>query len=129
MRQRTFKATEDTKRRVARELQIYLEALCHDAQFSIRRACELLELLALPKRLTREQQFVELEKRLALQREAAQWGRPWTVYQIRRCFYAGQRDFKRAPPAKPVTKAELASYEPVMPPAARTAKTRGGASG
>ena len=113
---RDFAATETNRELAKRELEMYLEALCHDQQFDIRRACYLLEIRALPKRLKREEQFQALEKALALEREKRGWGRPWTYWQIKRTFYA-KPNFKRIRPS-PVTREELRDYVVVKPPLA-----------
>lgn len=123
MKDRKFKATETQRKLVDRELEMYLEALCHDHQYAIRRACYLLELQALPRRLKRTEQLEELVKQLALRRETMGWGRPWTQEQIRRAFYSKARDFRRNPP-KPVTREELNSYAPVFPPARKAPKAK-----
>lgn len=132
MKQRKFEAHEVQRAAAKRELEIYLEALCHDYQYSIRRACRLLEILALPERMKKADQFEELEKRLALRRETQGWGRPWNKWQLDRCYYAKAKDFRRLPP-KPVTREELASYAPYFPPAAvaanRNRQKKGSAAG
>lgn len=113
------------------ELAVYVDALSHDQQFAIRRACFLLEVLALPNRLSRLGQLEELERRLALHREELmarpeqKWlGRPWTLRQLRRLYYA--RPAFRVRPPQPVTREELERFEPVlMPEPKRNAKQEG----
>ena len=113
---RDFQATETNRRLAMRELELVLEALCHDHQFDVRRACYLLELRALPRRMPREEQLRELEKALALIRERLGWGRPWTFWQLKRMFYA-PTSFRRIIP-HPVTKEEMRTWAPVRPPLA-----------
>jgi len=119
---RTFEPYEAQRKAAERELAIFIDALGHDPQFAIHRACRILEILALPGILKRRDQMVELEKRLALYRESIQFGRPWTFEQLRRCFYARARDFRRLPP-KPVTREELAGYVAYRPPSSRRVAT------
>ena len=117
----TYQLAEANRKVVQRELAVYLEALCHDYQYSIRQACRLLEILALPGRLHREMQLEQLNLELGVLRDRQGWGRPWTISQLRRAFYARAADFRRVPP-KPVTREELARYIPLVPPARRAKK-------
>lgn len=119
---RDFAATETNRKLALRELDLYLDSLCHDQQFDIRRACYLLEIRALPKRLKREDQFQELVKALAIRREKQGWGRPWTYWQIKRTFYA-KPNFRRIRPS-PVTREELRDYVQVKPPLAMAPKEK-----
>lgn len=112
---RTFRSTEHQRRLAERELDFFLEALCHDTQFDIRRSCRLVEILALPARITRAAQLEEVHKLVRLKAERMEWGRPWTLTQLERAYYAKPRGFRRPPP-KPVTREELESYEPTIPP-------------
>lgn len=113
---RRFQAHEEALKGLRRHLELIADALCHDYQFDIREACRILEILALPKRLTREGQFYQLEKMLGLKREAQGWGRPWSSEQLRRMFYAKGRDFQRILP-RPVTQEEVERWTgPTAPP-------------
>ena len=111
---RRFQAGEVQRAAAKRELDMYLDALCHDAQYSIRRACRIFEILALPKRLSRVQQIRQLERALAVRRGEQGWGRPWTEAQLIRVFYA-KAGFRERPPA-PVTREEIDRWQPKIPP-------------
>lgn len=115
---RSFQAEEEQRALVRRELDIFLEALSHDTQFAIRRACRLLAILDLPKRLAVKDQIRRLSEVLAKRRERSGWGRPWSYGQLQRAYYAKNVGFRRVPPM-PVTREELARYTPTIPPAER----------
>ena len=119
---RTFKPTEEQVKAIEAELAVYLTALCHDPQFAIRRACRLLETLRLPYTLKRSVQLEQLEQRLAILRDKQGWGRPWTLSQLTRLYYA-KADFRQRPPA-PVTRDELERWHPRIPPAAHRPEKR-----
>lgn len=119
MNKRRFKAPDELKDTLRRELEFHLEGLSHDPQYTVRRACRILEVLALPNRLKRSGQIEELCRILALHREKRKrWGRAWTVPQLRRVFYV-RSSFRTLP--KPVTQAEVEAWVPPveLPPKGR----------
>jgi len=108
-RKRHFRLTPAQRRVMERELTMYLEALSHDPQYSVRRACFLIEMMALPEPLSRRGQLEQLDMRLALRREKQGWGVPWTFRQLQRTFYSSSGNFRRRAP-RPVTREEVEKW-------------------
>lgn len=92
-----------------RELDYYIDALGHDHQYDVMRSVRLLQILALPVRMTVGDALRQLERMLALTRAKNRWGRPWTLRQLERIYYRRIGTWRRGAPA-PVTEEELKDY-------------------
>jgi len=106
-----------------KELKLYEDALMHDHQYAVRRAIYLMQVLALPKRIRREDAIKLLVEKLGLLRERNRWGRPWTYSQIRRVFYMRSAWRERSP--RPVNPAEWKAAFKAGPPQGRISVENG----
>jgi hypothetical protein len=81
--------TEAQKKLAEAELELYLDALRHDEQHSVRRSVFLIQVLCLPWKVSRAAALVRLSEELGRRRERQRWGKPWPVRLLARVFYGG----------------------------------------